>query len=147
MIFSFDLMNIQFESGEVWSNLKDYGPKDIKKILVDLQKSSAGDRWAPIFFENHDQPRSVDHFFPQCKDPVNGAKALATILYTLRGTPFVYEGEELGMSNLNLDSLDKYNDISSRNQYKRAKEGGLTDAQALRCVQWLSRDNARSPMQ
>ena len=146
MIFSFDLVNIQFANGEYWYNTKDFNLTEFKKIIGHLQTDDNG-VWNPVFLENHDQPRSVNHFLKGDADPVNGAKALAMLLMTLRGTPFIYQGEELGMTNVNRDTIEEYNDISSHNQYKMALENGLNEAEALACVQRFSRDNARSPMQ
>ena len=91
--------------------------------------------------------RRGDHFLAEDADPVEGAKALAMLLMTLRGTPFIYQGEELGMTNVNRNSIEEYDDISSHNQYKMALENGLSEEQALKSVQQFSRDNARSPMQ
>lgn len=147
MIFRFDLVNIQFASGEYWYNTKDFTIKEIKNIISNEQKKIKNQGWCPIFFENHDQPRSVEHFLKDCTDKINGAKALATILMTLKGTPFLYEGEEIGMTNVNRTSIDEYNDLSSHNQYKMAIENGISEEEALNCVREYSRDNARSPMQ
>ena len=76
-----------------------------------------------------------------------GGKALATLLMTMRGTPFMYEGEEIGMTNVDWDNIDDYNDISSKNQYQVALDKGLSREEAIKCVQKYSRDNARTPMQ
>lgn len=147
MIFRFDLVNLQFVEGEVWSNTKEIKLSDIKRVLSEEQKLTADNGWCPVFLENHDQPRSINHFLSEDADPVEGAKALAMLLMTLRGTPFLFEGEEIGMTNVNRASIDEYNDISTLNQYKTALENGLSEDEALKCVQKLSRDNARSPMQ
>lgn len=146
MIFRFDLMNIQFVDGEVWSKTKDFTLTEFKNIISKEQELTKNS-WCPVFFENHDQPRSVNHFLKENADTKEGAKALAMLLMTLRGTPFIYEGEEIGMTNVNRDSIEEYNDISTQNQYKTALENGLSEEDALKCVQKLSRDNARSPMQ
>ncbi len=146
MIFSFDLVNIQFVNGEYWYKTRDFKLSEFKKIIHVFQQGT-DDVWVPLFFENHDQPRSINHFLPDCTDKINGAKALATLLMTLRGTPFIYQGEEIGMTNVNRDTIEEYNDISSHNQYKMALENGLDREEALQCVRDYSRDNARSPMQ
>lgn len=147
MIFRFDLMNIQFSEGEVWSKTKDFTLQEATKIISEEQEITSQNGWCPVFLENHDQPRSMSHFLKEGADPVNGSKALLTTTLTLRGTPFIYEGQEIGMTNLNLSSIDEYNDISSKNQYKTALENGLSESDALKCVQKYSRDNARSPVQ
>lgn len=147
MIFSFDLVNITLKNGEKWYKANDFTLKEFKSILADMQNSTADNGWASIFFENHDQPRSINHFLDKDTDQVLGAKALSTILLTLRGTPFIYEGEEIGMTNVDRDSIEEYNDISSINQYNMAISEGLTPQEAMKCVRAFSRDNARSPMQ
>ena len=91
--------------------------------------------------------RSVNNFFPEGSDPVKAAKALATILLTLRGTPFIYEGQELGCTNVSWDSIDDYDDIGSHGQYNLMLQEGLSPAQAMKSVHRFSRDNARTPMQ
>lgn len=147
MIFRFDLVNIAFSKGEKWFKTKDFSLTDMKEIITEEQLKCADDGWCPVFFENHDQPRSVNHFLPEGTDPVKGAKALGMLLMTLRGTPFLYQGQELGMTNVNRSTIDEYDDISSHNQYQIALENGLNEEEALACVRRFSRDNARSPMQ
>ena len=147
MIFSFNLMDIRFKSGENWYDTKDFTLKEFKNIISAQQNLSNSDIWIPNYLENHGQPRSVQHFLLNCDNYSQGAKALAMMLLTLRGTPFIYEGEEIGMSNVNKSSIDEYNDISSHNQYKIAIENGKTKQEALNAVWQFSRDNARSPMQ
>ena len=88
-----------------------------------------------------------DTFMPEGADPIKAAKAMATILMTLRGTPFIYEGQELGYTNVAWKSIDCYNDISSIDQYKWALRDGCSEAEALKFVHKFSRDNARTPMQ
>lgn len=147
MIFSFDLCNMPFTDGEYWYNTKKFSIKDLKKVLSDMVKSTNNTGWLPIFFENHDQSRSVEHFLLECEDKENGAKALATLLMTLKGTPFLYEGEEIGMTNLDRKSISDYQDVKAKGQYKQALENGLDEKEALECVKRFSRENARSPMQ
>ena len=147
MIFGFDLVNITFADGEKWYKTRDFKLTEFKQIISREQEITADNGWCPVFFENHDQPRSINHFLKEGVNPVEGAKALAMVLLTLRGTPFIYEGEELGMTNVNRASIEDYNDISSQNNYKMALEDGCSKEEALKCVQQYSRDNARSPMQ
>ena len=91
--------------------------------------------------------KMLDYFFPKGADKKLAAKALAAVLFTLRGTPFIYEGEELGMTNVAWDSIDAYDDISSHGQYALALEDGFSKEEALGFVHFNSRDNARTPMQ
>lgn len=148
MIFEFSHMDLEFAGGkEIWGKAKAWKLTDLKKALSDSQRATETNGWYPIFFENHDKPRSIDHYFPEDADPVLAGRAMGTVLMTLRGTPFIYEGEELGYKNIAWPSIDDYNDLSSHNQYKTAIEDGLSDSEALDCVHRFSRDNARTPMQ
>lgn len=146
MLFEFSHVNIMFPHGEVWHRAELFKLSELKKALSDSQQATR-DSWYPIYFENHDKPRSVNIFFPAGSDKILAAKALATILFTLRGTPFIYQGEELGFTNAAFDSIDDYDDISSRGQYNLARADGFNDKQAMKFVQKFSRDNARTPMQ
>ena len=148
MIFEFSHMDLEFAGGkEIWGKAKAWKLTDLKKALSDSQRATETNGWYPIFFENHDEPRSIDHYFPEDADPVLAGRAMGTVLMTLRGTPFLYEGEELGYKNIAWPSIDDYNDLSSHNQYKTAIEDGLSESEALDCVHRFSRDNARTPMQ
>ena len=120
---------------------------ELKDALSATQANTATNGWCPVFFENHDQPRCVVSFFPEGSDTDLAAKCMATVQLGLRGTPFVYEGQELGFSNVAWPSIDDYNDPSSHNQYEAAIAKGHTKEEALACVHRFSRDNARTPMQ
>lgn len=150
MLFEFSHVELEFPNGELWAQSTGYLPSIVPRLrdaLYESQKVTKNDGWVPIFFENHDQMRSVNHFFPDTADKEKAAKALATIHMTLRGTPFIYEGEELGLANVAWKSIDCYNDISSKGQYALALKEGLSDSEALKLVHRYSRDNARTPMQ
>ena len=146
-LFEFSHVNIMFNNGvEIWHRARLYKLSEWKKTLTESQNATKNS-WYPIYFENHDRPRSIDTFFPSGSDKILAAKALATILFTLRGTPFIYQGEELGFGNAKFDSIDDFDDISTRGNYNLARADGLTDKEALRFAQKFSRDNARTPMQ
>ena len=150
MLFEFSHMNLEFPKGELWGQATGYTPAVIpglKKVLTASQQATAENGWYPIFFENHDQMRCTRHYFPDSAPKDLTAKAMASILLTLRGTPFIYEGQELGLSNVAWDSIEDYNDISSKGQYALALEEGKTPEEALEIVHRYSRDNARTPMQ
>lgn len=147
MIFEFSHVNLDFKESETWCKTGSWLLTDLKKALTDSQKATASNGWYPIYFENHDKPRSIDHFFPGNTDPVLAGKALGTVLLTLRGTPFIYQGEELGFTNVAWDSIDDYDDLNSHSQYEIALSEGFSEEEALDCVHRLSRDNARTPMQ
>ena len=147
MIFEFSHVNLEFDGAEVWCEAKDWTLTDLKKALSASQHATADNGWYPIFFENHDKPRSISHYFAEDADPVLAGRAMGTILLTLRGTPFLFEGEELGYTNVAWDSIDRYNDLNSKSQYETALQEGYSQAEAMAFVHRFSRDNARTPMQ
>ena len=97
--------------------------------------------------ENHDEPRGVSRFLPDYAQNADGAKMLGTVSVLLRGIPFIYQGQEIGMQNARWNSVDEFDDISTKDQYRMAREAGLSDAEALAVCSTMSRDNARTPMQ
>lgn len=146
---AFDML---FEFGhlhdvELWCKPGPFGIMDFKKALIASQKATATNGWYPVFFENHDKPRCINNYFSPTADPVLAAKAIGTLMFTLRGTPFIFEGQELGMTNVKWSSIDTYNEVNSKAQYRFALEEGFSPAQALEFVHLFSRDNARTPMQ
>jgi len=147
MIFEFSVMHVPMDSSEKWYVKKDWKLTEVKVAIQASQDNTAENGWYPAFWENHDQPRSVSNFFPAGTNRDDAAKVLAAVLLTMRGTPFIYQGEELGFANVAWGSIDDYDDGSSRNQYEEALLNGLTADEALACVQRYSRDNARTPMQ
>lgn len=146
MLFEFSHLGLGVEN-EVWCRPRAWKLTELKSALSASQKATATNGWYPIFFENHDQPRSVNQYFEKGADPIKAAKALSTVLLTMRGTPFIFEGQELGMTNVDWSSIDQYNDIQSHGQYEFALKEGFTSAQAMEFVHASSRDNARTPMQ
>ena len=148
MLFEFSHSQLGSGPQDLWCRPIKWQLTELKKALADSQRATAQNGWYPIFFENHDLRRSVDHFFPvPVRDKQAAAKALAVILLTLRGTPFIYQGEELGYENMRLSSIEAYDDISSHGQYSQALAEGFSPAEALHFIQYFSRDNARTPMQ
>ena len=147
MLFEFSHVLVPYEGGECWHKALPWPLTKLKAALTASQRATAKEGWFPIYFENHDRARSVNYFFPKGADKKLAAKALAAVLFTLRGTPFIYEGEELGMTNVAWDSIDAYDDISSHGQYALALEDGFSKEEALGFVHFNSRDNARTPMQ
>lgn len=143
MIFSFD----HVPGAAVWCEAKPWPLTVIKKALTDSQEVTADNGWYPIYFENHDQPRSINNYFPEDADKTLAGRAMGTVLLTLRGTPFIYEGEELGYVNVAWPSIDDYNDLNTRSQYEIALSEGYTEEEAMGFVHRYSRDNARTPMQ
>ena len=147
MVFEFSHIVIDLPNETDWSARRAWKLTDLKKLLSDSQKTTAENGWYPIFFENHDQPRCIDHFFPDAEDKTGAAKVIGTLMFTLRGTPFLYQGQEIGMRNVAWNSIDDYNDISTVGHYDYLIREGRTEEEALEAVHHFSRDSARTPMQ
>lgn len=140
-VFSFE----HVESNQInnkWFKLP-FNPKKFMKIIEKWQTEI---EWNALYLENHDQPRAVSRFGSE-KYPIQSAKMLATLLLTLRGTPFVYEGQEIGMTNANFSSIDEYKDIESKKVWEIAKKMHFPKWLRLKMLKTTSRDNARTPMQ
>ena len=150
-------LNMVFQFEHVESGCGDYGKwttakydfKEFKNIMIKWQEELQGKAWNSLFLGNHDQPRSVSRFGND--NPVyreTSAKMLATCIHMMQGTPYVYQGEELGMTNIYFNKLEDYRDIESINYFKEFTESGLmTPEHMMKCLMLRSRDNARTPMQ
>ena len=150
-------LNMVFQFEHVESGCGDYGKwttakydfKEFKNIMIKWQEELQGKAWNSLFLGNHDQPRSVSRFGND--NPVyreTSAKMLATCIHMMQGTPYVYQGEELGMTNIYFDKLEDYRDIESINYFEEFTESGLmTPEHMMKCLMLRSRDNARTPMQ
>ena len=147
MLFEFSHVLLQMKNGEVFCRPTEWKLTELKQAINNSQNATKNNGWYPMYFENHDKPRCVNYFFPKNIDTVKAAKVISTILLTMRGTPFIFEGQELGMTNIYLDSIKKYNDVASYAQYDFAINEGFTPAEALEFVHFFSRDNSRTPMQ
>jgi len=118
-----------------------------KKEITDSQMRVQNVGFEANIIENHDEPRGVSRFLPDYAQNADGAKMLGTVSVLLRGIPFIYQGQEIGMQNARWNSVDEFDDISTKDQYRMAREAGLSDAEALAVCSAMSRDNARTPMQ
>ena len=118
-----------------------------KKAITDSQMRVQNVGFEANIIENHDEPRGVSRFLPNYAQNADGAKMLGTVSVLLRGIPFIYQGQEIGMQNARWNSVDEFDDISTKDQYRMAREAGLSDAEALAVCSVMSRDNARTPMQ
>ena len=118
-----------------------------KKAITDSQMRVQNVGFEANIIENHDEPRGVSRFLPDYAQNADGAKMLGTVSVLLRGIPFIYQGQEIGMRNARWNSVDEFDDISTKDQYRVAREAGLSDAEALAVCSVMSRDNARTPMQ
>ena len=118
-----------------------------KKAITDSHMRVQNVGFEANIIENHDEPRGVSRFLPDYAQNADGAKMLGTVSVLLRGIPFIYQGQEIGMQNARWNSVDEFDDISTKDQYRVAREAGLSDAEALAVCSVMSRDNARTPMQ
>ena len=147
MVFSFHHLKVDFMGNEKWVR----GPADFQKlkdIIFEWQtKMAEHDAWNAVFWCNHDQPRVVSRFGDEEKYWKESAKMLGTIIHCLRGTPYVYQGEEIGMTNTDFTQIDQFRDVESLNHYQILQDKGLSASDALRIIQIHSRDNGRTPMQ
>ena len=121
--------------------------KEWRKAITDSQLRVQNCGLEANIIENHDEPRGVSRFLPDYAQNPTGTKMLGTISVLLRGIPFIYQGQEIGMQNAVWNTVDEYNDINTIDQYHTARDAGLTDKEALEACSRLSRDNARTPMQ
>ena len=128
----------------------DAPPVDFKlwrKTVINSQLEVQKCGFEANIIENHDEPRGVSRFLPQYAQNPAGTKMLGTVSLLLRGIPFIYQGQEIGMQNASWASIDEFDDISTKDQYYTAREAGLSNAEALEVCSRMSRDNARTPMQ
>ena len=148
MVFEFGHVLIDLPDEMNWCERRAWTLPEWKETFTASQeKTLLTNGWPAVFLENHDQPRSINHFLPENAERAAGGKALAALLLTLRGTPFIMEGEELGFVNVAWDSIDAYNDVSTRNHYDFAIREGYTEEEALAGVHRFARDSSRTPMQ
>lgn len=148
MVFQFEHMDLSAETGAEIKTSKASRLLDLKAVMSRWQKDLDGRAWNSIYLGNHDQPRSVSQFGDDGTYRVESAKLLATFTHMLQGTPYIYQGDEIGMTNVAFGSIDDYRDLATRNLYREAvEEKGFDPEQALKIVHARSRDNARTPMQ
>lgn len=121
--------------------------EDFRKVIFHSQLECQDVGFLANIIENHDEPRGVTRYLPKYAQNADGAKMLGTISILLRGLPFLYQGQEIGMSNCPMNSIEEYDDISTHGEYQIAMEAGLTEEEALKVCYLNSRDNARTPMQ
>jgi oligo-1,6-glucosidase/alpha-glucosidase len=146
MIFTFDHMDmdVRFESP---FRLFPWSLSDWKNRMTKWQRTIGDSGWLGLFLENHDQPRAVSRFGDPGKFRQVSAKTLATWYFLMRGTPFIFEGQEIGMANYPFSSIGEYRDIASLNAYRDAIAAGVSENDVMKYLLGRSRDNARTPMQ
>lgn len=147
MCFNFHHLKVDYKDGNKWE-LKAPDRKELKDLLIHWQEGmQAEDGWNAVFWCNHDQPRAVSRFGDDDRYWKESAKMLATSLHMMRGTPYIYQGEEVGMTNAYYDHISKYKDVESTNYYDIMLRQGKSEEEALEILQSRSRDNSRTPMQ
>ena len=150
MLFQFEHMDLDADRGGDSSrrSVKPWSLVDLKRVMTRWQVDLEGRGWNSIYLGNHDQPRAVSRFGDDGKYRVESAKLLATFIHMLQGTPYVYQGEEIGMTNVAFDSIEDYRDIETLNLYKEmVGEKGMPAQTVLEILHAKSRDNARTPVQ
>ena len=147
MVFQFEHMDLDSGPGGKW-DLRPLKLKDLRDNFTKWQKGLEGEGWNSLYLNNHDQPRMVSRFGNDGKYRVESAKMLATFLHTLQGTPYIYQGEEIGMTNVKFDSIEEYKDIETLNMYKeKVKENNEDESKVMESIYVKGRDNARTPVQ
>ena len=148
MLFQFEHMDLDKDpNGSKW-DVKALDLLDLKRVMTRWQKDLEDRGWNSLYLSNHDQPRALSRFGDDGRYRVESAKMLATFLHMLQGTPYVYQGEEIGMTNVKFESISDYRDIETVNMYKENVEQRGTDSRVvLQKIHAQSRDNARTPVQ
>ncbi len=145
MIFDFKYSDIDVESGSDWFKQTNWKVSELQQLMKNSQDAIQKVGWGANFLENHDQPRSLYKYVKEEYRTPTAANALGMMFFFLRGTPFIYQGQEIGMTNFSRTSISEFDDISSIDNYYRSIEEGFTPEQALGFVNARSRDNTRTP--
>lgn len=143
MLFQFDHMHVDYGEFGRYSDVS-YKLSDLRSSMSEWQNNVA---WNALYLNNHDQPRSVSRFGDDYNYRKKSAEMLAAITFLQRGTPFIFQGEEIGMTNCKRLSIDEYQDVEAYNNFENLQKAGLSDKKALEMINRKSRDNSRTPMQ
>ena len=146
MVFQFEHIMLDQNGGDKW-NLKPLNLLDLKRVFTKWQTQLANEGWNSLFWNNHDLPRIVSRWGDDGKYRVQSAKMLAILLHGMKGTPYIYQGEEIGMTNIEFNTIDDFADIEAVNMYKERIAAGCDRESVLRSLRAKARDNARTPMQ
>ncbi|OLS33909.1 glucohydrolase [Alkalihalophilus pseudofirmus] len=148
MVFQFEHMGLDKHKGRPKWELKELELRDLKNNLSKWQEELANSGWNSLYWSNHDQPRTVSRFGDDTHYHRESATMLATLLHMMKGTPYIYQGEEIGMTNIHFDSIEDYRDIETLNHYREmVEEKGMRPVDIMPAIYVKSRDNARTPMQ
>ncbi len=147
MCFNFHHLKVDYKNQQKWE-LQDCDFMKLKSIFNTWQTGmQAGNGWNAVFWCNHDQPRIISRFGDDKNYPRESATMLATMIHLMRGTPYIYQGEEIGMTNAYFTDINQYRDVESLNYYQILKEEGKSEDEIYKILQERSRDNSRTPMQ
>lgn len=147
MTFNFHHLKVDYPNGDKWTKA-DFDFKALKNILSTWQiEMNQGGGWNALFWCNHDQPRVVSRFGDDKNYPVESAKMLATTIHMMQGTPYIYQGEEFGMTDPKFESIEDYRDVESLNIFNIKKSEGMDEKEIIDILKQKSRDNSRTPMQ
>ncbi|WP_166242023.1 glycoside hydrolase family 13 protein [Paenibacillus turpanensis] len=147
MIFQFNHMNIDAGPDGKYDVRGKFDLDELKKILTEWQKGLEGRGWNALYLENHDVPRSVSRFADDKEFWLESAKMLATLYFLMQGTPYIYQGQEIGMTNVRFPSIDDYNDVEAKGVYREGMLDGKPVDVIMEGIYQRGRDNARTPMQ
>lgn len=145
----FDISHVQLDTvgpNYFWCSHRTWDANELREALYEAQMAIQPQGWYANSIETHDAPRSIDYYLPQEGRNYYGASMLAMLYFYLRGTPFIYQGQEIGMRNFPFASIEEYDDCSSKNQYAFSLEQGYSEEEALHFVHLRSRDNTRYPI-
>jgi len=146
MVFTFHHLKVDYKNGQKWTKVP-FDFAALKKLLNDWQLGmSQGGGWNALFWNNHDQPWALSRFGDPIHYREKSAEMLATVMHLLRGTPYIYQGEEIGMIDPNYEQISDYVDVETHNAYHELKKHGVSEQDALAIIQAKSRDNSRTPM-
>ncbi|MFQ1931262.1 alpha,alpha-phosphotrehalase [Aeromonas veronii] len=146
MVFNFHHLKVDYPNGDKWTKAP-FDFLELKRIFNHWQSGMHGKGWSALFWCNHDQPRIVSRFGDEGEHRVVAAKMLASTLHGLQGTPYIYQGEEIGMTNPGYQHINDYQDVESRNIFAIKQVEGMSEAEILAILGAKSRDNSRTPMQ
>ncbi|MED2974894.1 alpha,alpha-phosphotrehalase [Fictibacillus sp. B-59209] len=147
MTFNFHHLKVDYPNGEKWT-AADFDFLSLKRILSEWQtRMNEGGGWNALFWCNHDQPRIVSRYGDDGEHRITSAKMLATVIHCMQGTPYIYQGEEFGMTNPGFDTIEDYRDVETLNVYQELKEAGKDVPEIIKILKQKSRDNSRTPVQ
>ena len=147
MVFHFQHLKVDYKNGDKWSLMApDLG--ELGRFFVNWQEGMQDhNAWDALFWDNHDQPRALSRFGNEGEYWEKSAKMLAGLIHLMRGTPYIYQGDEIGMTNTHFHDIHRYRDVESKNYFEILKNNGLSEEEAIAVVDERSRDNGRTPMQ